>query len=416
MVNAPPRLFMGESLEWVSPVRVGSHVVRDWFLGRAFRVDWWTSPVSPVHFFRPRSFRQSLRKARRHLSGGEDVPGRGRVVTPRVLIPARRIGILDTAWAARAHLRTFHPDPREAMRASDLVWVSSYFYLPFLEDAPRVPRVVRLADLDILYPDHSPAVERWIRSGLAAADLVLTPTKAIDDWARSAGSRRVLFWPNGVEYEPFAQAASAGRPRDRGIVLFVGAINELLDQELVASTAAHLPAVRFQFIGPVAASVAALRRAANVELLGPRPYEELPGRMASAGACWIPFRRTPRSDTARPLKLFQYLAAGAPVACTPWKELSILGAPVTLASTAEEMAAALQAALAGGETGAEARQAFAREQSWNARFKELERALAEILAARGPSGLFLEWNHEPNEAIVSVSSGGGARRADGSRR
>ncbi|MCW8142079.1 MAG: glycosyltransferase, partial [Planctomycetota bacterium] len=60
----------------------------------------------------------------------------------------------------------------------------------------------------------------------------------------------------------------------------------------------------------------ALEAVPGLRLLGERPYAELPGVLAAADACLLPFRRTPFNVARDSLKLYEYLAAGRPVAAT----------------------------------------------------------------------------------------------------
>ena len=89
--------------------------------------------------------------------------------------------------------------------------------------------------------------------------------------------------PNGVDPEAFAGPVQ--RPADLPappIVGYAGKLAERIDDELVAAVARELPDVQFVFVGPVldAGAIRAMRRQPNVQVLGDRPYRDLPAYCA----------------------------------------------------------------------------------------------------------------------------------------
>lgn len=134
----------------------------------------------------------------------------------------------------------------------------------------------------------------------------------------------VVVVPNGVDYSRFSRPAA--RPGDlvddgRPVVGYTGAVSYWLDFELVEEVVRLRPDYRFLFVGPVDPRVEqqAERLAAlpNVELLGERPPDAIPGyvQVFDAGAVW--FRSDHLTEAVTPLKMYEYLAAGVGVVATP---------------------------------------------------------------------------------------------------
>src|SRR5262249_1960842 len=137
--------------------------------------------------------------------------------------------------------------------------------------------------------------------------------------------------------------------------------------------------------GPDRVDLTPLRALANVRLLGPRPYGELPAYLRASDAGIVPFVVNDLTHAIHPLKVYEYLAAGLPVVATPMEETASLGAPLHLAGTAEEFARALEDSLAesrgpAGDHARMERQAFAGRNTWDRRFEAL---LAEMAAGTG---------------------------------
>jgi len=137
-------------------------------------------------------------------------------------------------------------------------------------------------------------------------------------------------------------------------------------------------------IGPgTPATEPALRALAareGVARLGPRPYADVPAYMQHLDVALIPFRADdPHVKGINPNKVYQYLAAGAPVVTTPVLDLAERAPDLVFAAGAEAMAAAVGRLLdAPGD--AAMRRALARDHDWDALASrmvgEIERRLA----------------------------------------
>jgi len=138
----------------------------------------------------------------------------------------------------------------------------------------------------------------------------------------------VLRIPNGVDPEWFQRHGAVpdtGLGDDqRPIVGYMGALYEWLDVELLCTLARHMPEVRFVLVGPLRGlrNESALRSASNITLMGPVPYERVPGIIARFAIGMIPFTEGPLADSTDPIKLYEYFALGKPVVATRMHQLS----------------------------------------------------------------------------------------------
>ena len=144
-------------------------------------------------------------------------------------------------------------------------------------------------------------------------------------------NRAVAVVPNGVDLELISQVNGDHiRARySRPLVTYVGAFEYFVDTDLMISLAARLPNVHFLFVGGGRALTSVQRKAremhlVNVEFTGPVPYRNALEYMAAADVGMIPFRSVPVSQSASPLKLFEYTAFGKPVVCTPLEEIKLV--------------------------------------------------------------------------------------------
>ena len=235
------------------------------------------------------------------------------------------------------------------------------------------------------FPPTLPELEREL---VMAADVVVVTAEALLP-ERRALNQRTYWVPNGAEVEHFAAARAEQTPlaeelRDlpRPVVGFVGALAEWFDERLVAHAARALPDWSFVLVGPGRERVPALLWLPNVRVLGPRPYERLPGYLKGFDAAIIPFRDSELARKADPIKFYEYLAAGLPVVATDLPALRRFPGLVYLASQPPAFVEELKRAVEeDSPERVRQRQAEAARHGWTARFAELARLIEEAACA-----------------------------------
>lgn len=363
-------------------------------------------PVVFVHtaYFLPRRALQLLRLPRgerraraAELFGGLRArPGAPLLFSAWNLVPfGRRLGV-----AGRLNARVTVLRLRRALRRRELGVAVTWAYDPLVAPIVRALRaplaVYHCVDDHVGQAGSEPAratLERGERELVAAVDVVFTTA---DSLARrlAAAHPRVHRLGNVADFDHFAAAADgrapvptdlAGVPAPRA--LFVGALNELkVDLELLEALSEAHPELSVVVVGPVTyagpayrARLRALGARANVHLLGGREYAELPGYLAGADVCLIPYRANRYTAGVFPMKVYEYLAAGRAVVAAGLPELA-RAEGVTLADGPAAFVATVGAALADPAMAA-ARQAPARRHTWEARTAEMDRLAREAVAA-----------------------------------
>ncbi len=214
---------------------------------------------------------------------------------------------------------------------------------------------------------------------VSTADLVVTSSARLRD-GLAGRARRTGLIRNACEYEHFSSVLSAPPAASHAPTIgYYGAIAEWFDGALVAELAAIRPAWRFELIGStLAGDVRLLEAQANVRLLGECPYADLPRRLAGWSAYIIPFRRVPLTEATNPVKVYEMLATGKPVAAVALPELVPIGEAglIRLAATAEEFAEAIERELReDGDEARRRRREFAARNTWAARQADLAAAI-----------------------------------------
>jgi glycosyltransferase involved in cell wall biosynthesis len=257
--------------------------------------------------------------------------------------------------------------------------------------------VLRLLDRLSGFASTTPAMLGAMEDAARRVDLV---TYSAEDLAADVDvlrPRRRLHLANGVDARHFAERRQA--PADYASIpppraIYVGAMAEWFDFELVALAARQRPGISFIMIGPPELARRRLSDSPNLHIIGARPWTELPAYLQHADVGLIPFDVHNHCELVRgvnPLKLYEYAAAGLPVVSVAWPELQKLNAPIELAQSPEEFVQAIDRMVASPPSPG-ALTAFAAQHDWDG-------ALDRLLA-----GLCLDERDETPAADVAVAS------------
>jgi alpha-maltose-1-phosphate synthase len=176
-------------------------------------------------------------------------------------------------------------------------------------------------------------MRRWREWQCRAADLIVTPTRAIlPEWVPAARVIETEWGADTDRFRPDVPPAALDLPHapadGRIIIIFVGAFRTWHGVHRLLDAMEHLRGRgedRFHavFIGdgpewPRAEERRRARGLDHVTLLGARPHDEIPGYLTAANIGIAPFDVEAHAPLAltfywSPLKVFEYMAAGLPV-------------------------------------------------------------------------------------------------------
>jgi glycosyltransferase involved in cell wall biosynthesis len=224
-------------------------------------------------------------------------------------------------------------------------------------------------------------VERGI---LESADIVVATSRLLERRLLSA-NRPVEFIPNGCDVEYFSSISPRSR-KGRPIVGYYGCIADWFDADLVADVAERRPEWDFVLIGPTyLADLTRLPSLPNVAFPGLVPYGQLLGRIEPFDVFILPFRRSPLTEAANPVKAYEIMATGRPLVSVPLPELEPFGDLVRFGSDPIEFGLQIDEALREDDPAVvDRRRDFARRNSWDARAALLERLVSSLGARKAP--------------------------------
>jgi glycosyltransferase involved in cell wall biosynthesis len=250
-------------------------------------------------------------------------------------------------------------------------------------------------------------LQRWRERICRAADVIVSPDAAILPAGTPAGKIKVFEW--GADTHRFRPGASGPLPFERPpgvLAVFAGAFRRWhgaihLVRAIRSLREKHVAGLSAVFIGDGPERPAVEAEAAGLERVvfkGAVPHTAMPACLAAADIGVAPFDPGAHAPLAlgfywSPLKIFEYMASGLPVAAPAIPRIAALvehereGLLYDRADT-DGLAAALVRLLdpvLRRRLGDAARRRAEREYSWDAHCEALERALVDAGAAARPT-------------------------------
>jgi glycosyltransferase involved in cell wall biosynthesis len=228
----------------------------------------------------------------------------------------------------------------------------------------------------------SRAVIRGLDSKLkASADVVLYSGRKLFE---ESDLRNRYFLEQAVDFDHFTRNAGETPPdaRDisRPVLGYFGAMDYVMDTELIGEVARRRPDWHWVFIGLRSNFMKVVEP--NVHFLGPKPYADLPRYLRHIDVCVLPWRHAHVfTSYGSAIKVREYLATGKPVVMAPLYEYRETPG-IRFYNDADEFIAAVEDALA-NDTDAqrEVRQAQVRDATWDVRAQQLGGLVATLLQA-----------------------------------
>lgn len=212
---------------------------------------------------------------------------------------------------------------------------------------------------------------------------------------RAALCKNTFCVPNGVDIDLFLSVSQGNSPPSSKIdrlprprLGFVGHIQYWIDLELIRYLAERRPHWSFVLIGPVAPFVRIdrLKNLPNVHFLGRKPQSEIPTLLKEVDVCLNPYFTGELADNCSPLKLYEYLAAGKPIASTEMPEARKFPNDIAVGVSYEDFLRKCEALLGGLPEPASTVQHridTASAHSWKNRFEQVNAVVERIVCGLG---------------------------------
>jgi glycosyltransferase involved in cell wall biosynthesis len=387
-------IVFGSSNHWTSPYQVGSHAWARMFANHQWYAAYISDPVTPWHGLERRSRERTQERFALWRSGGQNFEeGRIRAWTPFSLIASHSYPIFRSRLALDYWDRFTIPDIQKKLTrwgfdSPEILWLDSVRHAEWGRRLSPRCTVLRIADWTPGFSSVPQSVIQKERELIQEADLVITSASSLEEKIRPwRGDRPICTIRNGVDASFWSQPMPvppeyANIPSPRAI--YVGALDEWFDLDLLLKLAKALPKVSFVMVGQCRLSGGA-PNLPNLYWLGSRTRELARAYVQHAHVGIIPFKRTELIECVCPLKLYEYMLCGLPVVATQWQELKLMNSPAHLATSHDEWIELVRQLTHGNEENSSATneservRSYAAKNDWQHRWAEWETAYESIV-------------------------------------
>ncbi len=386
------KIVFAESHNLDRPDPLGSHQYIRLFKEDGHDCLWLGPAVSPPHLFKLDSINRHRFRVWRE--GGRRVGGINWLV-PFSLLFYYNLPFLRSNHIGRSQYRFCLPPLNNKLKALgfypvDLLWCAGPVALSLLDLLPHDLSCYRLADRLDKFSRIPPGVGELQKEMIRRVDFVLATSQSLLEWAREFRNDGIYYLPNGVGDLFFEPAPE--RPEDfpgdgSPVAVYLGTLDTRFDLETFAHGVLTMKNLHFLLIGPLTdksleRGLKNLLEEKNITWIGPRDHALAPAYLQHADLGLIPFKKNELTEAVNPIKYYEYLACGLPVAAPPMRELTNMKGPLYIYRGREDYTAALKKALSADPKERQAARDFALRHSWRSRYGQIKAILAEKLPVK----------------------------------
>lgn len=369
------KIIMVESQEFNSKVKIGAHHYAQLFAKAGYQVLWLSPAYSMLHYVSD----YETTKQRKNLNKEKFIEFEPNIFgySPFTLIPFGKQSIINSEYVAKKYLKTSFPRSiKQILKKNgfdnvDYLWISNLksFYIKDLINYKYL--IHRIADEKSGLPGHFKTLELLEDKLIKESDIVFATSQYLVNKVEKIRND-VKYLPNGVRFNDFNKTdykmPIEYSDNKRKKCIYVGAIAQWLDNDLITYLLKEMPNIDFYFIGPNHGGVIEkLNEYNNFKYLGRKPYKEIADYLYYSDVAIIPFLVNKLTDAINPVKLFEYLSVGVPTVSTDFMEIRHIDGPFEVAISKEDFKNKIEKSLTMNNSNKLIQ--FAKENDWEERFK-----------------------------------------------
>jgi glycosyltransferase involved in cell wall biosynthesis len=193
-------------------------------------------------------------------------------------------------------------------------------------------------------------------------------------------NRNTVLIKNGVDFDLFHQAFNMEKTHTNKKIGYIGSLDFRVDYDLLETLIQEKPKYKFIFIGRIMDQDNCQRLSAysNVQFLGSKQPNELPGLLSQIDVAIIPFVKNEFTRNIYPLKINEYLAAGLPVVSTDFADMSDFQDLISIENNTNSFIRAIETSMNDDTSLQLKRIEIARSNDWSSRTEQLEKVISQL--------------------------------------
>jgi hypothetical protein len=318
------------------------------FANHGWDVAYITNPLTPLNTIFGRDKRHISIRLLNHIKSGVNIKDHLWYYVPFTLVPFHNNTVFDRQWFFDNYYRFMVPPIKSVIKSKgfssvDVLWLGTSHQSFWQDILDYKCCIYRLADYPGGFQGDSDITVTAMEQIIQSSDFILVTSKVLLRKYKSRfPGKEFIYCPNGVDLSNFVRN-QYHRPEEyerihSRIALYVGAIGEWFDQQLLVNIAKLCPEIVFVIIGVDRHGKMKGISQRNIHYLGPRYHEEIPNYIYYCDCGIIPFNNSKLVQTISPIKMYEFFALGKPVVSRAWEELRLLNSPCLLANDATQFA------------------------------------------------------------------------------
>lgn len=372
------KILIAAANYWTSPYHVGSHHYAKIFAKNNWEVLFISDPISPFHFL---SGEKSQVKERFDIYKQKT---KSKIKNIKIYVPFSLFtpnekfffnsSFVSFKWQNFTIPNVLKYIKKAGFENVDILWFDSISQYFLINSINYKRSIFRMADRTDSFKKVSKSLKKAEDLLLSKVDYIFYTAKTLKSLINQDYINKSFYLPNGVDFEHFKKDGNI-IPKDfnnipKPIAIYIGAIDEWFDIDLLFKVAGNCPDISFVIIGSPKIIISKLENLTNVYFLGKKDYNSISNYLNASDVGIIPFDvKHPVVNTVNPIKLYEYFSCGLPVVSTKWKELEELNTPAFLSETSDSFSSNLNKAINTGKR--KIYIDFALKNSWENRFKEI---------------------------------------------
>lgn len=347
------KVLMAVANYYTSPFQVGSHHYARAFEKLGYEVLFISAPISPIHKMFANS--DELEERIRINKTGGEIRGNIKYYVPNALFTPQNKPFLSSSFILNYWYKFSYPNLYKYLEQNnfldvDILWFDGPTYGFLLNIINFKKSILRISDYEKGFSTTSNnQFLKEIEIANKVNHIVYSAKNLKNKYIEIKDKEKMIYLPNGIDLNFFENSDKSFPKEFNNIpeprVIYIGAIQEWFDVELVYYVASHLKEYSFIIIGPEKKDLSMLKSLKNVFLLGAKSYDMVPSLLYNSDIGIIPFdvKRYPELiNSVNPLKMYEYLACGLQVVSIRWEQIDDMEDYISLAETKEEFLNSIQ--------------------------------------------------------------------------